>query len=102
MLSGGERQRISIARALLRKTPVLLADEATASLDAETANAVSSSILDLQDMTRVVVTHRLEESILSRYDRILVMKGGMICEEGSFQELMEKKGQFYSLFQIAH
>lgn len=101
-LSGGERQRISIARALLRKSPILLVDEATAALDAVTARAVSFSILNLVGMTRIVVTHRLEEAILRRYDKILVMKNGTICEQGNFDTLMQQKGQFYSLFQIAH
>lgn len=101
-LSGGERQRISIARALLRKSPIILVDEATAALDAATARAVSFSILNLVGMTRIVVTHRLEEAILCRYDKILVMKNGTICEQGNFDTLMQQKGQFYSLFQIAH
>lgn len=101
-LSGGERQRISIARALLRKSPILLVDEATAALDAATARAVSFSILNLVGMTRIVVTHRLEEAILRRYDKILVMKNGTICEQGNFDTLMQQKGQFYSLFQIGH
>ena len=101
-LSGGERQRISIARALLRKSPILLVDEATAALDAATARAVSFSILNLVGMTRIVVTHRLEEAILRRYDKILVMKNGTICEQRNFDTLMQQKGQFYSLFQIAH
>lgn len=101
-LSGGERQRISIARALLRKSPILLVDEATAALDAATARAISFSILNLVGMTRIVVTHRLEEAILRRYDKILVMKNGTICEQGNFDTLMQQKGQFYSLFQIAH
>ena len=101
-LSGGERQRISIARALLRKSPILLVDEATAALDAAAARAVSFSILNLVGMTRIVVTHRLEEAILRRYDKILVMKNGTICEQGNFDTLMQQKGQFYSLFQIAH
>lgn len=101
-LSGGERQRISIARALLRKSPILLVDEATAALDAATARAVSFFILNLVGMTRIVVTHRLEEAILRRYDKILVMKNGTICEQGNFDTLMQQKGQFYSLFQIAH
>lgn len=101
-LSGGERQRISIARALLRKSPIILVDEATAALDAATARAVSFSILNLVGMTRIVVTHRLEEAILRRYDKILVMKNGTICEQGNFDTLMQQKGQFYSLFQIGH
>lgn len=73
-LSGGEKQRISIARTLLKKSSVLLADEATAALDAKTAHAVTSDLLDLTGMTRIIVTHNLEASALRRFDRILVMK----------------------------
>ena len=80
---------------------MLLVDEAAA-LDAATARAVNSSILDLSGMARIVVTHRLEETILRHYDQILVMKNGTICEAGNFDTLMQQKGQFYSLFQIAH
>lgn len=100
-LSGGEKQRISIARALLRGAPVMLVDEATAALDAATAYEVTSAILDIEAFTRIVVTHRLEEGLLKRYDEILVMKNGSICEKGSFEELMEQKGLFYSLFVVA-
>ena len=73
-LSGGEKQRVSIARTLLKKSSVLLADEATAALDAKTAHAVTSDLLDLTGMTRIIVTHNLEASALRRFDRILVMK----------------------------
>ena len=100
-LSGGEKQRISIARSLLRKSQVLLVDEATAALDAQTAYQVSSAILDLEDLTRIVVTHALDESLLSRYDCILTLKNGQIAEAGTFRELMEKKGFFYSLYTVA-
>lgn len=99
-LSGGEKQRISIARALLRGAPVILMDEATAALDAETAYEVASAILDIEAFTRIVVTHRLEEGLLKRYHEILVMKNGGICEKGSFAELMAQKGLFYSLFTV--
>ena len=64
-LSGGEKQRISIARSLLRKSSVLLMDEATAALDTQTAFRVISSILDLEGLTRIVVTHALDESLLN-------------------------------------
>ena len=77
-LSGGERQRISIARCLLRETPILVADEATAALDAKTAYDVIDAILDMEELTRIIVTHQLEESLLSRYDEIIVMKNGII------------------------
>lgn len=100
-LSGGEKQRISIARSLLKKSSVLLADEVTAALDAQTAHRVSSDILDLQGITRIVVTHTLEESLLRRYDKIFVLRGGRIEEAGSFAVLMANKGYFYALFTVA-
>ena len=100
-LSGGEKQRISIARSLLKKSSVLLADEITAALDARTAHRVSSDILDLTGITRIVVTHSLEESLMRRYDKILVMRNGRIEEEGTFDELMNKGGYFHALFTVA-
>lgn len=100
-LSGGEKQRISIARSLLKKASVLLADEVTAALDAQTAHRVSSDILDLQGITRIVVTHTLEESLLRRYDKIFVLRGGRIEEAGNFADLMANKGYFYALFTVA-
>ncbi len=100
-LSGGERQRISIARCLLRETPILVADEATAALDAKTAYDVVDAILDMDDLTRIIVTHQLEEALLARYDEIIVMKNGKIEEVGTFAELLEQKGYFYSLYNVA-
>ena len=100
-LSGGKKQRISIARSLLRKSSVLLVDEATAALDAQTAYQVSTSILNLEDMTRIVVTHSLEESLLKRYDCVLALKNGCIAESGSFDDLMRQKGYFYSLYTVS-
>ena len=99
-LSGGEKQRISIARSLLKKSQVLLVDEATAALDAQTAFQISSAILDMEQ-TAIVITHTLEEKLLRRYDRILTLKNGSITESGTFQELMDKKGYFYSLFTVS-
>ncbi|MBO4688056.1 MAG: ABC transporter ATP-binding protein [Clostridiales bacterium] len=100
-LSGGEKQRISIARSLLKRSSVLLADEVTAALDAETAHRVSSDILDLNDITRIVITHSLEENLMRRYDKILVMRDGRIEEAGTFDELMAKKNLFHALFTVA-
>ena len=100
-LSGGEKQRVSIARSLLKKSSVLLVDEATAALDVQIAHQVSSDILDLTGMTRIVVTHSLEEALLRRYDGIFVLKNGTLAESGSFDELMQRKGYFYALFTVA-
>ena len=100
-LSGGEKQRISIARSLLKKSQVLLVDEATAALDPQTAFYVSNAILDLKDLTRIVVTHTLDENLLKRYDCVLTLKNGSIAESGTFDALMAKKGYFYSLFTVS-
>lgn len=99
-LSGGERQRISIARCLIRNTPVLMLDEACSSLDNQTACEIMDSILHLDGLTRIVVTHRLDRTLMEQYDSILVLRGGMLKEQGSFAQLMEKKGYFYSLFTL--
>ncbi len=97
-LSGGEKQRISIARSLLRKTPVLLVDEATSALDKETARHVTESILSLEGFTKIVITHSLDESLLKKYDEIIVMKDGHIAEKGDFDTLNKNKSVFYSLY----
>ena len=100
-LSGGEKQRISIARSLLQKSSVLLADEAMAALDAQTAYQVTSDILRLEGVTRIVVTHTLVESLLRQYDGIVVLKDGRVMERGTFEDLMEKKGYFSALYTVA-
>ena len=100
-LSGGQKQRLSIARALIRKTPILLLDEATSSLDNQVTTEIENSILDIQDLTALVVTHKLNENILKKYDRILFMKDGVIVEEGSFSDLMDRRGEFYRLFELS-
>ena len=100
-LSGGQKQRVSIARALIRKTPILLLDEATSSLDNQVTTEIESSILDIQNLTALVVTHKLNENILKRYDRILFMKAGVIVEDGSFCDLMDRRGEFYKLFELS-
>ena len=100
-LSGGQKQRLSIARALIRKTPILLLDEATSSLDNQVTTEIENSILKIQDLTALVVTHKLNELILKKYDRILFMKDGGIVEDGSFDELMDRKGEFYKMFKFS-
>jgi ABC-type multidrug transport system fused ATPase/permease subunit len=80
---------------------VLLVDEATAALDPETAYQVSSAILSLENVMRIVVIHNLDESLLKQYDGILVLKNGSIIEAGTFLDLLAAKGYFYSLFTIS-
>lgn len=100
-LSGGEKQRISIARSLLKKSQVLLVDEATAALDSQTAFQVSNAILNLNGITRIVITHSLDEQLLKQYDCVLTLKNGVVAETGTFEELMNQKGYFYSLFTVS-
>ena len=100
-LSGGQKQRLSIARALIRKTPILLLDEATSSLDNQVTTEIENSILKIQDLTALVVTHKLNKTILKKYDRIIFMKEGVIVEDGSFDDLMYREGEFYKLFGLS-
>ncbi|MQT42206.1 MULTISPECIES: ABC transporter ATP-binding protein [unclassified Pseudomonas] len=97
-LSGGQRQRIAIARALLKNAPILVLDEATASLDSETESLIQSSLDDIMaDKTVLVVAHRL--STIAHLDRIVVLDKGLIVEDGSHQHLLELKGLYYRLWQ---
>lgn len=101
-LSGGQRQRVAIARALIQRKPILLLDEYTSSLDSKVAYAIEDTILNLQDVTVVSVTHKLMDSLLKRYDRIIVMEDGRVVEQGGFQELLEKGQVFYKLYHAEH
>lgn len=96
--SGGEKQRIAIARALLHNKSLLLLDEATSSLDNECAREIEESILGLNNITCIAVTHKLYSNVLQKYDKIFVMNEGKIVEQGTFQELMEKSGTFQKLY----
>lgn len=96
-LSGGEKQRISIARTVIKKTPIILLDEATSALDIETATSVEKTILSLENSTPIVITHRLNEDILKKYDEIIVMKEGKIIEQGDFYTLLNNQSFFYNM-----
>lgn len=98
-LSGGERQRISIARALLKDAPVILLDEATASLDPENEVLVQKAIARLIDgKTVIMIAHRLRTVVDA--DQILVLDDGRLVERGTHEELMTKNGLYQKLYHI--
>ena len=98
-LSGGERQRISIARALLKNAPIILLDEATASLDPENEVLVQKAIAKLvEGKTVIMIAHRLRTVVDA--DQILVLNDGKLVEQGTHEELMRKKGLYQKLFHI--
>lgn len=99
-LSGGERQKVAIARALLNNKKWLVFDEATAGLDNEALYQIENLIVNLPDITCLTITHRYNHDILSKYDKIFVMKEGELVESGRFDELMSKKGIFYNLYSL--
>ena len=98
-LSGGERQRISIARALLKNAPVILLDEATASLDAENETKVQAGISELvKDKTVIIIAHRMRT--VRNADHIVVIDGGVVSEQGRPEELIEKNGEFARMIKL--
>lgn len=101
-LSGCEKQRVSIARALIKNAQILIMDEATSSLDRKLAVEIEKTILDIEGLTCIIITHRLEKDLLEKYDGIVVLKDGEVSELGNFNELMNNKGVFYSLFTLSN
>ncbi len=95
-ISGGQKQRIMIARAIINKPKILVFDEATSALDNKTQKSISDSISNLK-CTRIVIAHRL--STIKNCDRILYLEQGKIVEDGTYDELVEKKGKFFELIE---
>ena len=99
-LSGGEKQRISIARALVKKSKLLLLDEATSALDNETSSSIINNLLQIDNTTKIMITHRLDEEILRKFDEIIVLKNGNIVEHGTYKELIDNNATFKSLVEL--
>jgi ABC-type multidrug transport system fused ATPase/permease subunit len=98
-LSGGQRQRLAIARALLKNPPILILDEATSSLDAESEKLVQQAIEKLMvDRTVLVIAHRL--STIVNADKIIVLKTGQIIEMGTHDQLVASEGVYRALYEV--
>ena len=98
-LSGGERQRISIARAILKDAPIIILDEATASVDPENERELQAAIAELtKDKTIIMIAHRL--STVRNADQILVIDGGTVAQRGTHKELLQQEGTYKKFIQI--
>ncbi len=95
-LSGGQKQRISIARALAKKTPILILDDSTSALDMETEYQIQTELGKLENVTKLIIAHRI--SAVRHADEIIILKDGQIAERGTHERLMEKKGMYYETY----
>ena len=85
---------------MIRKTPILILDEATAGLDNIIEEEIYSSVLKEKDTMAIVVTHKLNDNILKQMDKIIVMKNGRVAECDTFEKLYDKKGEFYNIYKV--
>ncbi len=95
-LSGGQKQRITIARALAKKTPVLVLDDSTSALDMETEQSIHETLRSLPDTTKIIIGHRI--SAVCHADEILILENGRIAERGTHQSLLAAKGLYYQTY----
>src|SRR5262249_7956386 len=98
-LSGGQRQRVAIARALIKNAPIILLDEATAALDAESEKHVQEAVAELcKGRTTIMIAHRL--STIRHADKMVVMEGGRVVERGRHEELWRRGGRYASFYRL--
>ena len=83
-----------------KKSQLLLLDEATSALDNETSSSITNNLLAIDNTTKIMITHRLDEDILNKFDEIIVIKNGNIVECGTYKELMDNNGTFKSLVEL--
>ena len=95
-LSGGQKQRISIARALVKKAPILILDDSTSALDMETECQIQQALSKLDGLTKVIIAHRI--SAVRTADEIIILNDGKIVERGTHEELLQQKGYYYDTF----
>ena len=99
-LSGGQKQRISIARALSKKSPILVLDDSTSALDMETEHEIQKMLNTLDDTTKIIIAHRI--SAVRHADEIIYLEDGKIAERGTHEELLAKKGLYYRTYQAQY
>lgn len=99
-LSGGQKQRISIARAIAKKPPVLILDDATSALDMETERLIQKNLKDVDTSTKIIIGHRI--SAVRAADEIIILENNTIAERGTHEELMAKKGRYYQTWCVQY
>lgn len=99
-LSGGQKQRVSIARALSKKSPILVLDDSTSALDMETEHEIQKTLNSLEHTTKIVIAHRI--SAVRNADEIIYLENGRIAERGTHEELLAKKGLYYETYQAQY
>ena len=98
-LSGGQKQRISMARALIRKKPILLIDEGTSAVDTITSNEIEAELLKEKNVTIITISHKMNPELMLKYDEIIYLEHGSIVEQGNYSELIKRKGKVYTVLQ---